>query len=64
MVSDENIPRMLPEGLTAHVDVSKIKTPTIFKLWQEWGNIETKEMYGTFNMGIGMVMAVDKGRVS
>jgi len=56
----ENIPRMLPEGLTAHVDVSKIKTPTIFKLLQEWGNIETKEMYGTFNMGIGMVMAVDK----
>ena len=54
----ENIPRMLPEGLTAHIDVSKIKTPTIFKLLQKWGNIAHDEMYGTFNMGIGMVMAV------
>ena len=56
----ENIPRVLPEGLTAHIDISKIKTPTIFKLLQEWGNIETNEMYGTFNMGIGMVMVVDE----
>ncbi|MDR7856710.1 phosphoribosylformylglycinamidine cyclo-ligase [Tissierella sp.] len=54
----ENIPRMLPDGLTAHIDVSKIKTPNIFKLLQKWGNIAHDEMYGTFNMGIGMVMAV------
>lgn len=56
----ENIPRMLPEGLTAFVDTSKINTPIIFNLLQKWGNIATEEMYGTFNMGIGMVMVVNK----
>lgn len=60
----ENIPRMLPQGLTAHIDTSKIKTPAIFKLLQKWGNIEAKEMYATFNMGIGMVMAVDKEKLT
>lgn len=59
----ENIPRMLPEGLTAHIDTTKINTPTIFKLLQQWGNIGLDEMYGTFNMGIGMVMAVDKNEL-
>lgn len=60
----ENIPRMLPEGLTAHIDTTKINTPTIFKLLQQWGNIALDEMYGTFNMGIGMVMAVDKNELN
>lgn len=55
----ENIPRMIPEGLTAHIDTTKINTQTIFKLLQQWGNIAIDEMYGTFNMGIGMVIAVD-----
>ncbi len=59
----ENIPRILPKGLTAHIDTSKIKTPVIFKLLKEWGQIEDKEMYATFNMGIGMVMVVDKDQV-
>lgn len=59
----ENIPRMIPEGLTAHIDTTKINTPTIFKLLQQWGNIAIDEMYGTFNMGIGMVMAVDKNEL-
>lgn len=59
----ENIPRMLPEGLTAHVDTSKINTPIIFNLLQKWGNIELEEMYGTFNMGIGMVMVVNKNEL-
>lgn len=56
----ENIPRMLPEGLTVEINTQKINTPTIFKLLQQWGNIAIDEMYGTFNMGIGMVMAVNK----
>lgn len=56
----ENIPRMLPEGLTAHVNTSTINTPRIFNLLQEWGNIKLEEMYGTFNMGIGMVLVVSK----
>lgn len=56
----ENIPRMLPEGLEVHIDTKDINTPTIFKLLQKWGNIDIDEMYSTFNMGIGMVMALDE----
>lgn len=56
----ENIPRMLPEGLAAHIKTSTIEIPTIFKLLQKWGNIETEEMYATFNMGVGMVVVVAK----
>lgn len=56
----ENIPRMLPEGFTAHIDTSPIQAPVIFHLLQQWGNIDQKEMYSTFNMGVGMVLAVDK----
>lgn len=52
----ENIPRMLPEGTRAKVDPGVIKTPKIFKLLQEWGQIQEEEMYGTFNMGVGMVL--------
>ncbi len=56
----ENIPRMLPEGLTAHIDTSLIDTPKIFELLQRWGNIDIKEMYSTFNMGVGMILVVSK----
>ncbi len=56
----ENIPRVLPEGLTAHIDKSNIETPTIFKLLMKWGNIDEKEMYGTFNMGVGMILVIAK----
>lgn len=56
----ENIPRMLPQGLSAHINTKAIETPVIFKLLQKWGNIELDEMYGTFNMGVGMVMVINK----
>ena len=56
----ENIPRMLPEGLTAHIDCSRIDASSIFKLLQEWGNIDIDEMYSTFNMGVGMVLVISK----
>ena len=56
----ENIPRALPEGLTAEIDLKEVKTPDIFKLLQEWGNVETKEMYSTFNMGVGIVFFINK----
>lgn len=59
----ENIPRMLPEGLEVHIDTKDINTPTIFKLLQKWGNINIDEMYSTFNMGIGMVMALDESEL-
>ncbi|SEN73993.1 phosphoribosylformylglycinamidine cyclo-ligase [Lihuaxuella thermophila] len=54
----ENVPRMLPEGCRAEVDRSTWETPAIFKWIQELGNISTEDMYRTFNMGIGMVVAV------
>lgn len=56
----ENIPRMLPDGLCAKIDLSAIEKPKIFELIQKWGEIEEKEMYSTFNMGVGMVIAIDK----
>ena len=56
----ENIPRMLPEGLTAVVNTNPIQTPPIFDVIAKYGNIDTDEMYHTFNMGIGMVFAVGK----
>jgi len=56
----ENIPRMLPEGLSAHINTSKIETPMIFNLLQKWGNIHVDEMYGTFNMGVGMAVVISK----
>lgn len=56
----ENIPRMLPEGLTAHIDTNIIDTPEIFNILQKWGNISREEMYSTFNMGVGMVLVVSE----
>ena len=55
----ENIPRMLPEGIHAVVHKDSYEVPAIFKLLAETGNIEEKVMYNTYNMGIGMVIAVD-----
>jgi phosphoribosylformylglycinamidine cyclo-ligase len=54
----ENIPRMFQEGITADIDTKAIDVLPIFKLMQREGNIDIDEMYSTFNMGIGMVMAV------
>lgn len=57
----ENIPRMFPEGITADIDAKNIQVLPVFKLIQREGNIDIEEMYSTFNMGIGMVLAVDCG---
>lgn len=54
----ENIPRMFPEGITADIKTKNIDILPIFKLLQKEGNIDIDEMYSTFNMGIGMVLAV------
>ncbi len=60
----ENIPRMIPEGLCASIDTSKIHRPEIFNLLAKWGgNISEKEMYSTFNMGVGMVLIVDSSEL-
>ncbi len=55
----ENIPRMLPEGVHAVVHKDSYEVPAIFKLMAEKGNVEEKVMYNTYNMGIGMIIAVD-----
>lgn len=54
----ENVPRMVPPGLCAKIWPGKIPLPPIFTLIQERGNIPVRDMYNTFNMGIGMVVAV------
>ena len=59
----ENIPRMLPEGMHAVVKKDSYEVPAIFKLMQKTGNIEEQMMYNTFNMGLGMIVAVDPADV-
>lgn len=54
----ENIPRMLPEGIRALVDKDSYEVPAIFRLLQEKGAIQEDMMYNTYNMGLGMVLAV------
>jgi len=56
----ENIPRMLPEGVRAVVQKDSYEVPAIFKLMAKTGDIAEEMMYNTFNMGLGMVLAVDK----
>ena len=59
----ENIPRMLPDGVRAVVKKDSYPVPEIFHMLKEDGRIEEQMMYNTFNMGIGMVMAVDPADV-
>lgn len=54
----ENIPRMLPEQCEAEVDVGSWPVPPLFQLLQEKGKISHEDMFSTFNMGIGLVLAV------
>lgn len=54
----ENIPRMLPDGVVALVKKDSYEVPAIFKLMAKKGNIEEQMMYNTYNMGIGMMLAV------
>jgi len=56
----ENIPRILPENLSAVIRLNSWQIPPLWKLIQQTGNIATEEMYRVFNMGIGMVVIVDK----
>ena len=54
----ENIPRMLPEGITAKVRKDSYPVPPIFTLMAKEGKVEERVMYNTYNMGLGMVLAV------
>ena len=57
---NENIPRMLPDGISAKIDKGSYEVPAIFSIMQREGNISEHDMYNTFNMGIGMALVVDK----
>jgi len=56
----ENIPRSIPNGFTAKIDKSSIRILPIFKLLQERGNIPERDMFNTYNMGVGMSIVVSK----
>ncbi len=59
----ENVPRMLPEGKHAVIRKDSYEVPPIFKMMAREGQVEEKIMYNTYNMGIGMVLAVDPADV-
>ncbi len=59
----ENIPRMLPKGARAVIEKGSYEVPAIFKLLAKKGEISEEMMYNTFNMGLGMVVAVESGDV-
>ena len=56
----ENIPRMLPKGLSAEVNTSSYELPVLFSYIMKYGNIPARDMYNTFNMGVGIVLAAPK----
>ena len=57
---DENIPRILKDGQGAYIDRSKLKVLPIFKFLGEMGQVPEREMFNIFNMGTGMIMAIDE----
>lgn len=59
----ENVPRIIPEGLCAKIDTHTIRIPSIMLALEKRGNIDRMEMFGTFNMGVGMVVVIDEEHV-
>ena len=57
----ENIPRSLPQGLSARIEKAAVRTPEIFRFLQEKGKIPERDMFNTFNMGVGMALTADPG---
>jgi len=59
----ENIPRSIPDGLCAKIDKSAVKVLPIFDVIAKWGNIPERDMYNTYNMGVGMSIVVPAAEV-
>ncbi len=59
----ENIPRIFPEGIGCEIDTKSYEVPAVFKIMQKRAEITDRQIYNTFNMGIGMVVCVAKGNV-
>ena len=55
----DNLPRILPDGLSAEVRCGTWDVPEVFRCIQEWAEVDTEEMYRVFNMGVGMVAVVE-----
>ena len=53
-----NTGRIIPDGLTAKIDQDRIRVPELFRLIQERGNVDDREMFRTFNMGVGFILIV------
>ena len=58
----ENIPRIIPDGLCAQIDLNSYPEPAIFRLIRETGGIDRMEMYNIFNMGVGMVLVLPEAQ--
>ena len=56
----ENIPRCLPDGMTVKIEKAAVRTPPIFKMLRETGHIPERDMFNTYNMGVGMTVIVSK----
>jgi phosphoribosylformylglycinamidine cyclo-ligase len=56
----ENIPRVMPDGLGVSIDLSTWDVPPIFTMLARLGDLSQRDMYTTFNMGIGMIAVVDE----
>ena len=59
----ENIPRSIPDGLCARIDKKAVKVLPIFDLIAKWGNVPERDMYNTYNMGVGMSVVVPAEQV-
>ena len=59
----ENVPRMMKDGLTAQIETASFPVPPIFDLIAKRGNIPMRDMYNTFNMGVGLILAIPKEEV-
>ena len=59
----ENIPRSIPDGLCARIDKSAVKILPIFDMIMKWGNIPERDMFNTYNMGVGMSVVVPAAEV-
>lgn len=60
----ENIPRVIPDGLAVQIDANSWKLPAIFEWLREKGNVDSHEMYKTFNCGVGLILCIDADNVA
>jgi phosphoribosylformylglycinamidine cyclo-ligase len=59
----ENLPRIVPKGMGAHVELASWQVPPLFEHLQKLGNVEQDEMFRAFNMGIGLIAVVPAEKV-